>query len=163
MTSKVHDNIYMVRGGPGRNVPNSGFIVGKTSVIIVGNKNSKEDGLLEAWEISQMDLKADLAVLSACETGRGRVSAGEGLIGLTWAFFVAGVPTTVVSQWKVESASTATLMLAFHRALRSDNPSGVSAFAIARALQRAELQLLRTQQYAHPFYWAGFIVLGDPQ
>jgi CHAT domain-containing protein len=128
-----------------------------------GNKNSKEDGLLEAWEISQMDLKADLAVLSACETGRGRVSAGEGVIGLTWAFFVAGVPTTVVSQWKVESASTANLMLAFHQALRSDDHSGVSAFAIARALQSAELQLLRTQKYAHPFYWAGFIVLGDPQ
>jgi CHAT domain-containing protein len=128
-----------------------------------GNVNSKEDGLLEAWEISQMDLKADLAVLSACETGRGRVSAGEGVIGLTWAFFVAGVPTTVVSQWKVESASTAILMLGFHRALRTGNTQGGSPFAIARALQRAELQLLRTQQYAHPFYWAGFIVLGDPQ
>jgi CHAT domain-containing protein/Tfp pilus assembly protein PilF len=128
-----------------------------------GGTDSNEDGLLEAWEIMQLDLKADLVVLSACETARGRVSAGEGVIGLTWAFFVAGVPTTVVSQWKVESASTANLMLAFHRALKTGTSPGASPFTVARALQSAELQLLRTRQYAHPFYWAGFIVLGDPQ
>src|SRR5262249_29122956 len=51
-----------------------------------------DDGLLEAWELMRMDLNADLAVLSACETARGRVAAGEGMIGLTWALFVAGVP-----------------------------------------------------------------------
>lgn len=127
-----------------------------------GQADSKEDGLLEAWEIMQMDLKADLAVLSACETGRGRVSAGEGLIGLTWAFFVAGVPTTVVSEWKVESASTANLMLAFHRALRAADVQPGSPFATAKALQRAEAQLLHNQHYSHPFYWAGFVVVGDP-
>jgi CHAT domain-containing protein len=128
-----------------------------------GQAETGDDGLLEAWEIIQMDLKADLAVLSACETGRGRFSRGEGLIGLTWAFFVAGVPTTVVSQWKVESASTAKLMLAFHRSLRAADAQRSSAFATARALQRAEVQLLHSQQYSHPFYWAGFVVVGDPQ
>ena len=128
-----------------------------------GEANSKEDGLLEAWEIMQMDLKARLVVLSACETARGRISAGEGVIGLTWSFFVAGVPTAVVSQWKVESASTAKLMLAFHRKLKGAESQPNTAFATARALQRAELQLLRSQKYAHPFYWAGFVVVGDPQ
>ena len=128
-----------------------------------GRADSKEDGLLEAWEIMQMDLKADLAVLSACETARGRISAGEGVIGLTWAFFVAGVPTTVVSQWKVESASTAKLMLAFHRNLKAGGSHNNLTFAKARALQRAQIQLLRNQQFAHPFYWAGFVVVGDPQ
>jgi hypothetical protein len=82
----------------------------------------KEDGLLEAWEIMQMDLRADLAVLSACETARGRVGAGEGVIGLTWAFFVAGAPTTVVSQWKVRADSTAALMVEFHRLLQIGRP-----------------------------------------
>ena len=128
-----------------------------------GKPNAKEDGLLEAWEIMQMDLKADLAVLSACETGRGRISAGEGMIGLTWAFFVAGVPTTVVSQWKVESASTAKLMLAFHRTLKAGDAQSSPPFATARALQHAELQLLHDSQYSHPFYWAGFVVMGDPR
>jgi CHAT domain-containing protein len=73
------------------------------------------------------------------------------------------VPTTVVSQWKVESASTANLMLAFHRTLRTNNSAGTAAFSTARALQRAELQLLHTPGYAHPFYWAGFVVVGNPQ
>jgi CHAT domain-containing protein/Tfp pilus assembly protein PilF len=132
-------------------------------LLSAGKADSKDDGLLEAWEIMQMDLQADLAVLSACETGRGRVSAGEGVIGLTWAFFVAGVPTTVVSQWKVESASTAKLMLGFHRTLRTADVQHGSTFATARALQRAEMQLLHSQQYAHPFYWAGFVLVGDPQ
>jgi CHAT domain-containing protein len=118
--------------------------------------------VLEAREIMQMDLKADLVVLSACETARGHISAGEGVIGLTWALFVAGTPTSVVSQWEVDSASTATLMLAFHRALKSEPLESGSTFTTARAMQRAELQLLRSPQYAHPFYWAGFVVVGDP-
>jgi CHAT domain-containing protein/Tfp pilus assembly protein PilF len=127
-----------------------------------GGPSGKEDGLLEAWEIMDLDLHADLAVLSACETARGRITSGEGVIGLTWAFFVAGVPTTVVSQWKVESTSTATLMLAFHRARKTAGDQGDSGFRTARALQRAELQLLRDPQFSHPFYWAGFVVVGDP-
>ena len=52
-----------------------------------------EDGLLEAWELMQMDLKSELAVLSACDTGRGRVGSADDLVGMSWAFFVAGVPT----------------------------------------------------------------------
>ena len=85
-----------------------------------GDKN--EDGLLEAWELMQLDLNADFAVLSACETARGRFGAGEGMIGLSWAMFMAGVPTTVVSQWKVESASTRELMLSFHGQLKLQSP-----------------------------------------
>ncbi|HEY3025466.1 MAG TPA: CHAT domain-containing tetratricopeptide repeat protein [Pyrinomonadaceae bacterium] len=121
----------------------------------------KEDGLLEAWEIMDLDLKAELVVLSACDTARGRIGAGEGVIGLTWAFFVAGSPTTVVSQWSVESASTTELMLNFHRNLKA--PRGGSQYAMtkAEALRQAQLKLLRTKQYQHPFFWAGFVVVGD--
>ena len=124
--------------------------------------SDEEDGLLEAWEIMNLDLKADLAVLSACETARGRIGGGEGLIGLTSAFFVAGVPTTVASQWKVESDSTTELMLAFHRALRTMKAEKNSSLATARALRKAELQLLREGTHTHPFYWAGFVVVGNP-
>src|SRR5437899_9377741 len=115
-------------------------------LLAPGSSDSKEDGLLEAWENMQMDFKADLAVLSACETARGRISAGEGVIGLTWAFFVAGVPTTVVSQWKVESASTSKLMVSFHRALRAGPSRILAGFAVARALQPTDLELLHDQQ-----------------
>jgi CHAT domain-containing protein len=120
-----------------------------------------EDGLLEAWEIMNLDLKAKLVVLSACETARGRVSAGEGVIGLTWALFVAGCPTTVVSQWKMDSAATTELMIEFHRNLRRRMGGQNSRLGVASSLREAELKLLRTKQYHHPFYWAGFVVVGD--
>ena len=122
-----------------------------------GDKN--EDGLLEAWELMQLDLNADFAVLSACETGRGRFGAGEGMIGLTWAMFMAGVPSIVVSQWKVESASTSDLMLSFHRQLKL--PSVRTNGSKAEALRQAALKLLKNRQTNHPFYWAGFVVVGD--
>jgi CHAT domain-containing protein len=121
--------------------------------------DGSEDGLLEAWEIMKLDLKGDLVVLSACETGRGRVGAGEGVIGLTWALFVAGIPTTVVSQWKVESASTTRLMLEFHRNLQSKTKK--SHVSTAQALQRAAVKMLQSADYRHPFYWGGFVVVGD--
>ena len=120
------------------------------------NNDGKEDGLLEAWEIMNLDLKADLAVLSACETARGRIGAGEGVIGLSWALFVAGVPTTVVSQWKVLDMSTRELMVEFHRQLRTKPEQGK-----AEALRQASLKLLKQEKYRHPFYWAGFVLVGD--
>jgi CHAT domain-containing protein len=126
-------------------------------------ETGKEDGLLEAWELMNLDLKADLAVLSACETARGRVGKGEGMIGLTWALFVAGVPTTVVSQWKVRSDSTAELMVEFHRRLRSQNANSRSISGVASALREAALKVKRDSRYRHPFHWASFIVVGDGQ
>lgn len=116
-------------------------------------KGEKDDGILEAWEIMQMNLKADLAVLSACETGRGKIGEGEGIIGLSWAFFVAGVPTTVVSQWNVNSNRTANLTVEFHQNLRQ-NPSKSKAF------QTAMISILKNKQTNHPFYWAGFELIG---
>ena len=118
---------------------------------------SHEDGLLEAWELMNMRLNADLVVLSACETARGQVSMGEGVIGLMWAVFVAGSPATLVSQWKVESESSTALMVAFHKAW----DGGRSGTSKARALQQAAVQLLHSPRYSHPFYWAGYILVGD--
>ncbi|MCI0666015.1 MAG: CHAT domain-containing protein, partial [Acidobacteria bacterium] len=121
------------------------------------NKERKEDGLLEAREILKLKLHADLAVLSACETARGQLRAGEGLIGLPWALFIAGCPATVVSQWKVPSDSTADLMVAFHQRLNQKN----TRVSKADALRRAALSLLEKKEYSHPFYWAGFVVVGS--
>ncbi len=128
-------------------------------VLAQGDKN--EDGLLEAWELMQLDLKAELAVLSACETARGRVGAGEGMIGLTWALFVAGVPATVVSQWRVEAASTRDLMVGFHRALNVRPEVRKSKTPKTEALRQASLKMMRNPATSHPFYWAGFVLVGD--
>jgi CHAT domain-containing protein/tetratricopeptide (TPR) repeat protein len=127
-------------------------------VLAQGDKN--EDGLVEAWELMRLDLKADLAVLSACETARGRFGAGEGMIGLTWAMFIAGVPSTMVSQWKVESASTRDLMLAFHRRLQAPRASAKLKPTKAEALRQATLKVMKNPETSHPFYWAGFVLVG---
>jgi CHAT domain-containing protein len=118
-----------------------------------------EDGLLEAREIINLDLHAKLAVLSACQTARGRVGAGEGVIGMSWALFVAGVPTTVASQWKVDSETTMSLMIDFHRRLTMRTANARQSKA--EALRQASLGLLRNERYRHPFYWAGFVMIGD--
>ena len=108
----------------------------------------------------RLDLKADLAVLSACETARGRTGVGEGVIGMSWAFFVAGCPTTVVSQWKVDSASTAELMIAFHKHLVSDFRGQERTWTKADALRKAMMTVMKYPKYRDPFYWAGFVVVG---
>ena len=123
--------------------------------------DANDDGLLEAREIINMDLRAELAVLSACQTARGWVGAGEGVIGMSWALFVAGVPTTVASQWKVDSASTTSLMIDFHRRLKMRRPNARSRETKAESLRQATLGLLRSERYKHPFYWAGFVMVGD--
>ena len=120
-----------------------------------------DDGMLEAREILRMSLAAELAVLSACETGRGEVVNGEGLIGMSWAMLTAGTPTVVVSQWQVDSASTTQLMLAFHRSIAAAATGPGAIRGKAQALRAAELELLRTPRYRHPFYWAAFEMLGN--
>jgi CHAT domain-containing protein/Tfp pilus assembly protein PilF len=133
-----------------------------SQIVLAHNEaGTNEDGLLEAWEIMNLELNADLVVLSACETARGKVGAGEGMIGLSWALFVAGSPATVVSQWKVESASTTQLMVAFHRNLQTATGKQSLKMTKAEAMRRAALKLLKTPNYKHPFYWAAFVVIGD--
>jgi CHAT domain-containing protein len=117
----------------------------------------ENDGSLEAREIMNMRLNADLAVLSACETGNGRISPGEGVIGMSWAFFVAGTRSMVVSHWRVDSASTSQLMKNFYQALaRQPNHRNKS-----QALREASIRLLKDPRYRHPFYWAGFVLVGS--
>ena len=122
-------------------------------------ESDKEDGLLEAREIMNLNLRADLVVLSACETARGRIGAGEGVIGMSWAFFVAGSRTTVVSQWEVDSASTAELMVGFFQRLKG--ATGKSGTTKSTALRLAALKLMKNPRYQHPYYWAGFVVVGN--
>lgn len=117
------------------------------------------DGLLEAREIMNLELNADLVVLSACETARGRVGAGEGMIGMSWAFFAAGSRATIVSQWKVNSASTAEWMTGFYQELRP--AADGKKFVKADALRLAMLKMMKDRRYSHPFYWAGIVLIGS--
>jgi CHAT domain-containing protein/tetratricopeptide (TPR) repeat protein len=115
-----------------------------------------ESVFLTAREIFDMTLSAELVVLSACETGRGEKRSGEGIMGLTWALFVAGAPAQVVSQWNVNDVGTATLMEAFYAGLKRGQPKET-------ALRAAALSLLNGSDphYRHPYYWAPFFLMGD--
>jgi CHAT domain-containing protein len=117
-------------------------------------QNSDEDGFLSARELFEMDLSADLVVLSACETGRGEKREGEGILGLTWALFVAGAPTQIVSQWEVNDVSTAILMQAFYQNLKAGQKKGI-------ALRNAMKTLRQKPEYRHPYFWAPFFLVGD--
>ncbi len=110
------------------------------------------DGLLTARQVMSLALPADLVALSACQTGLGKV-AGEGMIGLSRAFLVAGARAVLVSQWSVGDEATAALMTAFYRDyLELDDK--------ALALQRAMREVRSTPGYEHPRYWAPFLVVG---
>jgi CHAT domain-containing protein len=121
--------------------------------------SAPEDGWLEAWEIMRLDVPADLVVLSACETARGEIGGGEGVVGMAWSFFIAGARSTLATQWKVASARSADLMIEFHRSLSARAPR--SPMRKAAALRDAQLRLMRDERYWHPYYWAAFVILGD--
>lgn len=131
-------------------------------VMLSGNgRDRRSDGRLEGRELINMELGAELVVLSACETALGRISSGEGVVGLSWALFAAGASTTAVSLWPVDSASTTELMSAFHRE-RRQLTSIAAAAPTAQALRSAQRRSLARPESRHPFYWAGFVVVGVP-
>jgi len=124
------------------------------SSLVLASRNVKDDGLLEARELQSLDLDAELVVLSACSTARGRSYGGEGVVGLAWALLSRGVPQVVVSQWNADSKATTRLMVSFHRFLvAGDTP--------AAALRKAQLELRKDVRYEDPLYWAAFVVVGE--
>lgn len=118
----------------------------------------ENDGRLEARQIIDMTLNADLAVLSACETANGKIAPGEGVIGMSWAFFVAGTRSMVVSQWKISSASTSEFMTTFYQNLHSAQSEANRNKA--QGMRQAALTLMKNDRYRHPFYWGGFVMIG---
>ena len=125
-----------------------------SALLLAGSES--EDGLLEAREIMSLPLHAELVVLSACDTARGAVMDGEGVISLSWAILATGCPRTIGTQWRVGSAAAASLMVAFHRRLATR----ASVDHVAASLREAQLEMLRSRYYAHPYYWAGFVMVG---
>lgn len=112
------------------------------------------DGLLTASEILDMKFNAELVVLSACDTGRGRVT-GDGVIGLSRSLIAAGVPSVLVSLWSVPDASTAELMTEFYRNMQEKKLDK------AQALQQAMLATMK--QYPNPRSWAAFTLIGEAE
>jgi CHAT domain-containing protein len=128
----------------------------RSAVVLALDADNNEDGFLRATEIADLALDCDLVILSACETGRGRLSSGEGVIGLSRSFFIAGTRSVVVSQWAVSDISTAQLMKDFYQQL-------VNNTAKPAALREAKLRMINGEtETRHPYYWAPFIIIGTP-
>ena len=120
-----------------------------------------EDGMLFATDVMKMHLNAQLVVLAACDTARGQVSPGEGLVGMTWAFLHAGCPHVVASQWQIDAGPTTKLMVDFHKNLLTAVDADADGAAITKGLRDAALKLRRTKLYSHPYYWAPFVLTGN--
>ena len=114
-----------------------------------------EDGMLTAEEMTRWDLRGtQMAVLSACDTGNGVPTHGEGVLGLRRALAVAGSQTQVVSLWAIDDEATFELMKRFYRYLKS-------GYSRMKALRRAKLFMLHSSEWSHPTNWAGFIASGE--
>jgi CHAT domain-containing protein/predicted negative regulator of RcsB-dependent stress response len=113
-----------------------------------------EEGNLYSGDIYTLNLSADLVVLSACETGLGKISRGEGIIGLTRALIYAGSNNLVVSLWRVSDASTSLLMTDFYRSMLQGNDYG-------EALRLAKQGMISSTNYSSPYYWAPFVLIGE--
>lgn len=124
-------------------------------VLALPDPTGKEDGYLETHEIFNIPLSAELVVLSACETGLGKIQRGEGVIGLTRAFMYAGALNIVVTLWSVDDRATSILMKSFYGNMLTANKTK------AEALRSAKLELIMQKEYAHPYFWAPFILIGD--
>jgi len=116
-------------------------------------EGQKGDGRLEAQEIFSLNLRPYLVTLSACRTGLGLVTSGDEIIGMNRAFIYAGAPSILSSLWSVSDVSTAKLMDSFYRNLRR--------MAKDEALQKAQVEMIRTREFAAPFFWAPFYLTGD--
>lgn len=137
--------------------------------------SSTEDGMLRSSEIFGLNINSDMVVLSACNTGLGKVVGGEGMLGMQRSFFYAGTSTVVVSLWNVYDRSTASFMDEFYKALL-DTPSqegwvdsmlrwvgwdeSIPFGRKAMAMRQAKLEMIKHPLFNHPVYWAPFIVVG---
>jgi CHAT domain-containing protein len=115
--------------------------------------NGSDNGLLTSGEIFDLKLKADLVVLSACDTGSGKIT-GDGVVGLSRSFVAAGVPSVVVSLWAVDDHSTSVFMNHFYRNLQTNSHK-------ATALRQAMLATMK--QYPSPADWAAFTLIGETE
>ncbi len=122
---------------------------------LVNEQGQPVDGFLRLNEIYNMNLSADLVVLSACQTALGKEVRGEGLIGLTRGFMYAGSPRVVASLWKVDDLATAELMKLFYKKMLQEKmrPSA--------ALRAAKVEMWKQKRWSAPFYWAAFELQGE--
>ncbi|MCV3212450.1 tetratricopeptide repeat protein [Plectonema radiosum NIES-515] len=122
---------------------------------LFNDKGMPQNGFLRLHDIFNLNLPAELIVLSACETGLGEEIKGEGLVGLTRGFMYAGSPRVVVSLWSVDDEATSELMTKFYQKMLQNK------LKPAAALRSAQIEMLKNKNFAAPYYWAAFTLQGE--
>lgn len=127
-----------------------------SSLILANNEGGQEDNMLHAYELPLLDIHSDLIVLSACETGFGRLERGEGVTSIGRGFMYAGAGSLVMTLWSINDQASAILMTYFYQHLSQNLPKH-------QALRLAKLDYIERADSisAHPFFWAGFVLVGD--
>lgn len=127
-----------------------------SKLVFYQNNDSVEDGMLNTYELFGMQLNARLAVLSACNTGSGKLLKGEGIMSLARGFIYAGVPGIVMTMWSVEDQASAQIVNSFYQYIDKGMPKD-------EALRQAKLDMLGQGDMlqAHPYYWAAYVTIGD--
>jgi len=126
----------------------------RSAIVLNLDRDPTEDGFIQMREVFNLKLRADLVVLSACETGLGRLLRGEGIEGLNRAFFYAGASSILLSLWAINDQASSQLLERFYIHLRSSN-------SIMSALRKAKMEMIDSGVLDHPYYWAGFVITGE--
>lgn len=157
-TNTLKENNYKII-----HIATHGFVDFKTpelsALILSNDPGLEQDGILYSGEIYNLQLKSDLVTLSACETARGVISEGEGVIGLSRAFIYSGAKNLIISLWKVSDLATTELMDKFYTELLTENPDLSGNLEFSQALHKAKLQMIDAG-YGHPYFWSSFILIG---
>ena len=164
MPANEQDRSKLVGAAEAERLPGEVGAMSRSALVLADLRSAyllgdaARDGLLTADEARSLDLDGtQLVVLSACETGRGGLSAGQGVYGLRRAFLVAGAETLVTSLWRVSDAATGELMPLYYKKLLDKQKPGDRLGAMVEAMQELRAQPDR----AHPYYWAPFLVIGS--
>ncbi|OFX86884.1 MAG: hypothetical protein A2W99_03990 [Bacteroidetes bacterium GWF2_33_16] len=126
-----------------------------SGLILAQDSSDNEDNILFLDEILNLNLNSNLVMLSACETGLGKIYKGEGIIGLSRALIYSGAQNIGVSLWQVSDESTRELMTQFYKNIVDNNSND-----FGEPLRNAKLKLIETKAFSHPFYWSPFILIG---
>ena len=124
---------------------------------LVDERGNPENGFLGLEDVYNLELSADLVVLSACETALGKEIAGEGLVGLTRGFMHAGASRVIASLWRVDDAATSQLMAWLYEGMEKDG------MRPAAALRTAQIKMIGDKRWSRPFFWAAFGIQGEWQ
>ncbi|MFA6402693.1 MAG: CHAT domain-containing tetratricopeptide repeat protein [Salinivirgaceae bacterium] len=129
-----------------------------SKLIFTPNADKSEDGLLNTYELSELNLGSELVVLSACNTGFGKLNNGEGIVGITRGFFQAGCKSILATLWSVSDKTSFDIVKGFYKELEQGQTKSESLSASKRKYLASAKGML-----AHPFFWAGFVTIGNDQ